>query len=152
MAGWDWGSEGSERNSRAENGTLGSLLQGPLPEWRPIASKRIFSQDSENARKGNERLLSPGPGDQPANCSKPSASRIFPLGFQTDRQYFHAQRKARTQTIGNMQFPSRPQGDAVIPATSALGTWEKTNSVEGLEWTINPRGPLENEEVLVTTY
>lgn len=98
----------------------------------PIAFKMIFSQGSGNARKGNERLLSPGPGDQPANCVKPSVSWIFPPGFQTDGPYFPAQRKAGIRTIGNVQFPSWPQGDAVLLATAALGVWKKTNSVEGL--------------------
>lgn len=73
-------SKGREQNSR-----LSATAHYFLNEV-PIALKRTFSQGIGNGRNRNESLLSPGSGDQPTNYLKPSASRIFSLGFQTNRQ------------------------------------------------------------------
>ena len=62
-------------------GGVGAGGQGQLPAGRAHGP---LAKVSGNARRGNERLLSPGSGNQPANCLKPRSSRIFPLEFQTD--------------------------------------------------------------------
>lgn len=105
------GCKGFAKKLKTERGTPGCLMGRDFPQEAPIALNRPFSQGAWGARTGNERLLSPGSGDQPVNCVKPRSRRIFPLEFQTDSTSRLLGEKPGSMsqdsgTTGKVQFPS----------------------------------------------